>query len=106
MTAFAFTSTALTPFYLDVQTTVTSPNNYMINVSFGYKATCTSLSYSHVIFDTSEYNVYGNLYLYFYEWTISNTLATDNYYQLNPILQEDFIMGLKSFTAVSGQCTL
>jgi len=106
MTAFGFTSNPLEPIYLDVQATIINSGVYMLNATFGYNAACTVLSHSHIIFDTSDYSVYGNMYLYFFEWDITNALAANSYYQLNTILQEDFIMGLKSFTTVSGQCTL
>jgi hypothetical protein len=66
MSGFGFTSTTLVPVYLDVQATVVDAQTYLLNVTFGYSATCTMLNHSHIIFDVSDYSTYGNTYLYFF----------------------------------------
>lgn len=105
LTSLTITSTSTIPLSFDVTGTVLSSTTYSMYATLGYNSTITLLQYSQVFFDSSQFSVNSNKYLYFLEWTITDT-TVKSFFQFNSILTINFMMGLKSFSTISGQCAL
>jgi cysteine-rich repeat protein len=103
LTSIAITSTSTIPVSFDITCTVLSTTTYSMVATLGYNATITMLKFSQVFFDSSQFSVSSNKYLYFQEWAITNTAVT-SFFQFNIALTDNFMMGLKSLSSVSGQC--
>jgi hypothetical protein len=75
-----------------------------MNVTFGYNGTIDYIRFSEVFINIGDYSVNSNKYLIFNEWV--NPANASNFYPYNNVLTRNFMMGLKSFKANSGQCAL
>jgi cysteine-rich repeat protein len=105
LTSMVITATSTIPFSFDITTAVLSATTYSMAATLGYSATITTLQFSQVFFDSSQFSLNSGKYLNFQELSVTNT-ATTSFFTFNNALQYNFMMGLKSFSAVSGQCLL
>lgn len=97
------TSLSNSSVYFDVTAQVIDANTYYMNATIGYNVTVGYMRFTQVFYDPSNFSVSTGNYLYMQELAVTNT-ATTTFWQYSSTLVTNFMMGLKSFTALNGLC--
>ena len=103
LTALSMTSLSNSSVYFDVTAQVIDDNTYFMNATIGYNVTVGYIRFSQVFYDPTNFSVSTGNYLYMQELVVTNTAVT-TLWQYSSTLTTNFIMGLKSFTALNGLC--
>ena len=98
------TAISTSPVELNLEAKVINQSFYRMNASFGYNGTITYMRFSQVFLNMADYSSTSNKYLLSYESTHLGNAP--KFFQFDNWLVKNFMMGLKSFKADSGQCVL
>jgi hypothetical protein len=92
---------------IDFSYQILSSTTYSMTVSVGYNMTITNMWFSKVIYNTADFSMISHYYINTYDWTISNATASGYMFNVpSTITNNQFIVGLKSFSCSTGQAVL
>ena len=100
-------ATSTVPLTMDISYTILDAGSYSMTLTVGYNVSIHRISFNQIFYDAGDYVLGSSPYLNAFVWDVTNALATDNIITVESlILNNQFVIGLATFNAATGQATL
>ena len=106
LTALHIVATSTDPLSLDITYSILNNSHYSMTLTAGYNVTITRYSFNQIFYTTSDWNTTVSPYLNAYSWSIADSTSSSNIFVDSTLVNNQFIIGIKTFTANIGQATL
>ena len=107
LTALHMVATSVDPLQFDLNYAIINNSHYSVTLSVGFNVTITRYSFNQIFYNSGDWNSSLSPYVNAYEWVITNsTLSTNTQVVDSILINNQFIIGLKTFYTDIGQATL